>query len=92
MDGVGAHEQDDDTNYEITVTWGEETYSPIQYNSFRSGGVVLRSQVKPGETVEEAHERCMRHLRAMSAQQFEEQLRAFLDRVRVAAGQSRGAR
>lgn len=89
--GVGSEAEAEDA-YEIVATWGEETYSPIQYQSFRSGGVSLRTQVRPGETPGQAHERCMRHLRAMSQAQFDEQLRTFLDRARIAASQARGTR
>jgi len=88
--GVGAGDEDD--AYEIVVSWGEETFSPVQYNSFRAGGVSLRTQVRPAESPEEAHERCMRHLRAMTERQFEEQLRTFLDRLRIAGSQARGTR
>lgn len=88
--GVGASDEDD--SYEIVVSWGEEMYSPVQYNSFRAGGVSLRTQVRSGETPSEAHDRCMRHLRSMTQSQFDEQLRTFLDRLRVAGAQARGSR
>lgn len=90
VQGVGV-EADEPEEYDIEVTWGEETYSPIQYNSFRCSGITLRTRNRPGERIEEAHARCMRALRSMSQRQFDEQMSVFLDRVRVAASRARGS-
>ena len=79
-----------DEDVEITVAWGEEAYSPVQYQSFRSGSIVLRTRKRSDETIAEAHVRLMRELRLASQRQFDEQLQAFLDRVKVAAGRARG--
>ena len=88
--GVGVEGDDDDeSEYEIVVSWGEELYAPVQYNSFRMGGVQLSTKVGPNETPAEAHARCMKHLAALTQVQFDEQLKTFLERLRTAGVQAR---
>src|SRR5574344_334232 len=42
---------------QITVTWGEETFSPVQYNSFRIGGHSVTVVVQDGESALDAWKR-----------------------------------
>jgi uncharacterized protein (DUF2336 family) len=98
MVGIGSYEEDhhdevqDVAGAEIAVTWGEETYSPVQYQSFRVGAFTLRGRVLPGETYEGAHARLLNAARACAAEQFRVQLADHLDRVRVAASAAKGGR
>ena len=87
--GVGI---DDDGGNEVIVTWGEETYSPVQYQSFRVGSFALRARVLPGETYAEAHARLLNVARECSRQQFDVQLQEHLERVRMAASAAKGGR
>jgi hypothetical protein len=94
MVGIGAYEDDtqDATGAEIAVTWGEEAYSPVQYQSFRVGAFTLRGRVLPGETYEGAHARLLNAARACAAEQFRVQLADHLDRVRTASASAKGGR
>lgn len=88
--GVGAFDPEEPTT--ITVAWGEEVYSPVQYQSFRSGSIGVTVTTRPGEPVQAAHRRALSLLRDISKAQFEEQLAAFIERVKVAANAARGGR
>lgn len=46
----------------ITVTWGEEKFSPVQYHSFAVGPFSITSKLLPGETYEMAYTRLWNHL------------------------------
>jgi hypothetical protein len=70
----------------LTVTRGEETFSPVQYNSFRLGALTITTTVKPGETIEQAYDRCHRTLEELSDKQFDAQLKAFSNRLEKARG------
>jgi hypothetical protein len=74
----------------FTVQLGEETHSPIQYQSFRAGGVQAEFVVPDGADLAEAHAEALRQLRELSDRQFREQLDAFLAHVREAAEAARG--
>jgi len=48
---------------EVTVNWGEETFSPKQFHTFRVGPFTATTRTLPGETVAMAAERAMSALR-----------------------------
>lgn len=73
----------------ISVTWGEELYAPVQYNSFRNGAMTIELDVVPPETVEQAHERALGILRGLSKKQFAAQRDAFLENYRDATAKAR---
>ena len=72
----------------ITVSIGEETHSPIQYQSFRAGAVSAEFVVPEGVSVEQAHAAALAKLRKLSEVQFEEQLRAFFEHAREASSRA----
>lgn len=74
---------------QITVVWGEEHHQPVQYNGFRIGGLHLVADVRPTETVEEAHDRLFAMLDELGRKQFEQKLAGFLDRARQGAAAAR---
>lgn len=41
----------------ITVAFGEERFAPVQYESFTFGGIYYKTQVRQGETPEQAFDR-----------------------------------
>jgi hypothetical protein len=53
-----------DEGEEITVTWAEERFSPVQYNSFGVGPFTYTTRVRPGETFDDAFRRAHAKLAA----------------------------
>jgi hypothetical protein len=62
---------------DVTVTWGEEVYSPVQYNSFRLGPYSMTTAVRPGETRAQAFERAYDDLERLAAASFAKKREAF---------------
>jgi hypothetical protein len=69
----------------IVVTWGEELHAPIQFNSFRIGGLTLQIPIREGETARDAYARAWVQLEALGEEQFEEKLKGFMQRARRAS-------
>lgn len=65
----------------IHVAWGEEVFSPVQYNSFRVGGHSITTTVKPGETVRAAYSRAWKMLEELAEMQFDDKVAGFSDRL-----------
>lgn len=68
----------------ITVSWGEETIHPVQYNGFRFGGLVVTAPVQPGESLRDAHDRIYAELDVIAKLQFKEKLVAYIERLKEA--------
>lgn len=86
--GVGMFDDgnaESDASVELVVSWGEETHSPIQYQSFRTGSVSMRMTTAPGETVEELHAKMLDKLRRLARLQFEAARDTFFENVKDAA-------
>lgn len=66
---------------ELTVVWGEETFSPVQYNSFRVGGHSIKVVVQPGESGAEAFARGWKILEEAAEVQFADKLKGFKQRI-----------
>lgn len=66
---------------QITVTWGEEVFSPVQYNSFRIGGHSITVTIKPGETALAAWKRGWDMLERAADIQFQDKLDGFRRRM-----------
>lgn len=64
----------------IRVYVGEERFSPIEYHSFSIGGFGFTTQIKPGETPEQAFERAFEFLQAMKKKHFAAVRADFFDR------------
>lgn len=67
----------------VEVTWGEELFQPVQYNSFRVGPIKATTVVGPGETVGEAvvrlHREIAKAARVVAAEKTTEYLRSLAD-------------
>lgn len=68
------------TVQQITVTWGEETFSPIPFNSFRTGPFSLTTTVRDDESTEQAFDRAWAFLDAYARKQYVAKRAAFLER------------
>ena len=55
---------------EVTIYYPEQSFSPVDYQSFRIGGVQYRTIVRPGETVEQAYARGWEFLEGKVREQF----------------------
>jgi hypothetical protein len=65
----------------ILVVWGEETFSPVQYNSFRIGGNSVTVIVQEGESALDAWKRGWALLEQAAEIQFADKLRGFKGRI-----------
>lgn len=61
----------------IHINYGEETYSPVQYTSFKVGGHFLQIRPKKGESIESAIERGSALLKELVEKEFETRLKMF---------------
>jgi len=75
---------------EVTVNWGAEKISPIQYNTMDIGPFSMRTKVRPGETAEEAMARAYAACRNFAMSTFAGKRDAFIAEVRAAAQAARG--
>lgn len=66
----------------LTVTYGEETFSPIPYNTFRVGPISVAIELHVGETIEQAHFRAWEFLKKAANKEYEEKASAFLEKVK----------
>lgn len=76
----------------LTVTWGTEKFSPIQYQTMDVGPVSVTAEVPADMSLESAHRELLSELRLMMAKQFELQIDDFKERVRAAATTVRGVK
>lgn len=58
----GHPQEPADEGTEVTVSWGEEKFSPVQYNSFSVGPYFAKGKTRAGESVMQASNRLMRGL------------------------------
>jgi hypothetical protein len=65
----------------VTVSWGEEVFQPVQYNTFRCGGNSITTPTKPGETYLEAYRRAWLALEELSELQFNDKLAGYGKRL-----------
>ena len=70
----------------ITIQWGEEMFSPVQYNSFRVGGNSITLVVKPGESIQDTYSRGWQILEELADSQFEDKLSGFSARLSETKG------
>jgi uncharacterized Zn finger protein (UPF0148 family) len=68
----------DDVGEEVTVTWGEETFQPVQFNTFHVGPFTTNTRVRPGETRVQAMERAYAELEAFAEEIFERKKKAYV--------------
>ena len=58
------------TNDTLEVTLGEETFTPIPYNTFKVGPFIYKTVVQDNETDEEAFDRAYGFLERMARKSF----------------------
>ena len=68
----------------VSYTWGEERYSPIQYQTFGVGPFTYTTEVRDGETPEEAMDRARDFVKAEAKKSYNDKCRTFPARVRNA--------
>lgn len=73
----------------LTVTWGKEGFSPIQFHTFEVGPYTASTTIRPGETMGQAAERLRRQLAGLVEAEFPRKLEEYLRRVRLAADGAR---
>lgn len=76
----------------LTVTWGGEKFSPIQYQTVDVGPISATVEVPDGMSAESAHRAVLSELRLLMDSQFEMQIDDFKERVRKAAAAVRGGK
>ena len=69
---------------EVSVTFGEETFSPVQYNSFRIGPFFYKTRVHKGETPEQAFDRANAYVTRMAQRAFKEKMETYFGHLREA--------
>lgn len=62
----------------VEVTWGEELFQPVRFNSLRVGPFTASTLVRKGESVAAATLRLHREIAKAAQVVFEEQSRAYL--------------
>jgi len=65
----------------VTVSWGEETFSPVQYNSFRIGGHSVTLTVRDGESALDAWKRGWAMLQEAADIEFQDKMSGFAKRI-----------
>lgn len=63
----------------ISVTWGEELFTPVQFCSFRVGPFSASTTLRVGESREQAADRLMRELERIAAKERELKTRVYKD-------------
>lgn len=61
----------------VTVTWGEELFTPVQFCSFRVGPYSAATTLRPGESREQAADRLMRELERIAAKERDIKIRVY---------------
>lgn len=74
---------------QITVVWGEEVFSPVQYNSFRIGGHSVTVVVQDGESALDAWKRGWALLEQAAEIQFTDKLAGFVNRINESKSKQR---
>ena len=65
----------------ITVYWGTEKLSPVQYNSFEHGGFHYTTTIQESETPEEAFTRAWNFLDKMARKTYAKKIASFKDNI-----------
>ena len=66
----------------ITVVWGEETFFPVMATGFRMGPYSIETEVRPGETPEQAFKRAWDFLEAQALMMFAAKRNNFQARMK----------
>ena len=71
----------------MTVSWGEETYQPIQFHGFRVGPLSMTLDIPAGCDLDSFARDAFKRLEKMGNEQFSRKLRDYLDRVEIVVGE-----
>lgn len=77
---------------QVTVTWGEQTISPVSFNTFKIGPFSMTTDVQPDETVEDAMGRAYAALETFARSTYQRKLAAFREAYRAATATTKGGR
>ena len=72
----------------VTVTWAEEQFQPVQFNTFRVGPFAASTQVRAGETIAQATVRLHAELDVAAQQILREKSAAYLRSLKGIAEQA----
>ena len=61
----------------VRAVWGPMKIAPIQFNNFDVGPFEMETEVKPGETHEEAFDRAYAECEKMARRSYAEKLKLF---------------
>ena len=67
---------------EFEITWGEESYTPIPYNTFKIGPFSTKIKVLPGETHEAAFKRGYLLLENLAKNSFKRKRQIFANNIK----------
>lgn len=70
----------------ITVAFGEERFAPVQYESFTFGGIYYKTQVRQGETPEQAFDRAWNFVNECAKKQYIAKRDGFWERHEACHG------
>jgi hypothetical protein len=76
----------------VSVTWGAEKFSPVQYHTFDLGPFSYTTKVRPGETPAEAAQRAYKVCERIARETYVDKRDEFLRNVREAASAAKAAR
>jgi hypothetical protein len=71
---------------EVTVSWGEELFTPAPYNSFRVGPFSIKGVVLPGETQLAAMTRLYKELCVFAEQERAHKFKSYQDAYKALMG------
>lgn len=69
----------------VTVVWAEQAVQAVQYNVLRYGGFSMTTEVKDGETPEQAMDRAYAYLDRFAKKNWPKALAEHLDSIRAAS-------
>ncbi|MHA1569037.1 MAG: hypothetical protein ACTSXZ_06170 [Alphaproteobacteria bacterium] len=67
---------------------GSERIQAVQYNTCELGALEVRTTVRDDETLQEAHERCMKHLMSQRERDLDVTVDAHLEHIERAQGRA----
>jgi len=79
---------EDATGTTVTVTWAEEQFQPVAFNTFRVGPFAASTQVRAGETIAQATVRLHVELDVAAQQILHEKSAAYLRSLKGIAEQA----
>lgn len=55
---------------ELTICWGTEKFFPVKYEGFEVGPIIVKVQLQPNETLEQAYDRVWPQMEALGSKMF----------------------